>query len=380
MGGAWSPADEIIFAPDNRTPLHRVPVGGGVSTAITSLDSERGENSHRWPQFLPDGQQFIFTIRASDPQNSVLAAGSLGSTEVKRLFRVQSNARFAAAPEGRAGYMLFVRDHALIAQPFDGSSLASQGEPIGVTQGLLHNVVSVFADFSTSDNGKVLVYRRGSGLRQLSWFDRGGKPLGSIRAPGEQIQPRISPDGKKLAVSMPDPFTGNRDVWVMDLAAGVPQRLTSHPANDWQPVWSPDGNKIVFASDRKGGRQGLYRRLASGGSEDEELLENALGPSDWSLDGRFLLFEGVEPAETRNLSLLPLQGPREPIPFVERKFAEDDAYFSPDGRWIAYNSNESGKSEVYVRPAPKAVTGAEPGPEGPRPRSRMRVLPRSRRT
>jgi Tol biopolymer transport system component len=363
LGGAWSPFGEIVFAPDNRTPLHRVPAGGGVSTAITSLDSERGENSHRWPQFLPDGRQFMFTIRASDPQNTVLAAGSLGSTEVKRLLRVQSNARFAPAPEGRAAYLLFARDRALIAQPFDGTSLALRGEPIGVTQGLLHNVVSVFADFSTSANGKVLVYRRGSDLHELSWFDRDGKRLESIRAPGEQIQPRISPDGKKLAVSMPDPYTGNRDVWVMDLAAGVPQRLTSNPANDWQPVWSPDGNRIAFLSDRKGGRPGLYQRLASGGREDQELWENGSSPSDWSLDGRFLLFQA---ADTGNLSLLPLQAPSEPIPFLQRKFAENDAYFSPDGRWIAYTSNESGKSEVYVRPSPKAVTGAEPGPEGTR--------------
>ena len=365
LGGAWSPAGEIIFAPANRTPLHRVPAGGGVSTAITSLDAQRGENSHRWPQFLPDGRQFIFTIRAADPENTVLAAGSLGSTEIKRLFRVQSNARFAAATEARAGYMLFARDRVLIAQPFDGTSLASRGEPIGVTQGLVHNVVSVFADFSTSANGEVLLYRRGSGLYQLAWFDRGGKRLESIRAPGEQIQPRISPDGKKLAVSMPDPYTGNRDVWVMDLAAGVPQRLTASPANDWQPVWSPDGDQIVFTSDRKGGRHGLYWRLASGASEDKELLEDSTSPSDWSLDGRFLLFERDQPRGARHLFVLPLQGPRQPIPFLQRAFAETDAHFSPDGRWIAYTSNESGNHEVYLRPSLKAA-GSQPGPEGPR--------------
>jgi len=365
LGGAWSPAGEIIFAPANRTPLHRVPAGGGVSSAITTLDAQRGENSHRWPQFLPDGKQFIFTIRATNPENTVLAAGSLGSTEIRRLFRVESNARLAAAPDG-TDYILFARSRALIAQPFDRANLAPRGEPIGVMQGLLHNVVSVFADFSTSANGEVLVYRRGSGLLQLSWFDRSGRRLESIRAPGEQIQPRISPDGRKLAVSMPDPYTGNRDVWVLDLGAGVPQRLTSHPANDWQPIWSPDGSRIAFSSDRKGGRQGLYQRLASDGSEDEELLEDATAPTDWSLDGRFLLFQRDQPRLSRHLLVLPLQGTRAPLPFLQRTFADTDAHFSPDGRWIAYTSNESGRHEVYVRPSPKAVTGTEPGPQGSR--------------
>jgi Tol biopolymer transport system component len=367
LGGTWSAAGEIVFAPSNRTPLHRVSAGGGVSTPITSLDPERGENSHRWPHFLPDGRRFLFTIRAADPGNTVLAAGSIGSPEVKRLFRAHSNVRYAPARNGRAGYLLFVRDHALIAQPFDANSLELRGEPTGVTQGLWHNVVSVSAHFSVSDNGQVLVYSRGSGLHQLWWFDRDGKRLESIGGPGEQIQPRISPDGTKLAVSMPDPYTGNRDVWVMELATGVPQRVTFAPSNDWQPSWSPDGSRIVFTSDRKSGQGGLYQRLVSGGSEDEDLFQDGGSPSGWSPDATFILFQRAQPAGNPSLWLLPI-GPqrRESIPFTQKRFAESDGHFSPDGRWIAFTSNESGRAEVYVAPSPEVVTGKRPRPVGPR--------------
>ena len=366
LGGTWSPTGEIVFAPSNRSPLHRVSAGGGVSSPITKLETARGENSHRWPQFLPDGGRFLFTIRSADPENTILAVGSLDSQEIRRLFRVQSNARFAPAPSARDGYLLFARERVLIAQPFDATGLELHGEPIGLAQGLLHNVVSVFADFSVSDNGAVLVYRLGSGLNQLWWFDRAGKRLESIGGPGEQIQPRLSPDGGKLAVSMPDPFTGNRDVWVIELVTGVPQRLTFAPSNDWQPSWSPDGSRIVFTSDRKSGRGGLYQRLASGGSEDEDLFQDGGSPSDWSLDGRFVLFERAQQAGNPSLWLLPIGPRREPIPFSQKRFAESDAHFSPDGRWIAFTSNESGRAEVYVAPSPEAVTGAKPWPEGPR--------------
>jgi Tol biopolymer transport system component/tRNA A-37 threonylcarbamoyl transferase component Bud32 len=366
LGGAWSPNGEIVFAPGNRTPLHRVPAGGGVPSPITSLDSERGENSHRWPQFLPDGRRFLFTIRAADPENTMLAVGSLDSQPIRRLFRVQSNVRFAPGTGARDGYLLFARDRALIAQPFDAASLELRGEPAGLMQGLLHNVVSVFADFSVSDNGGVLVYRRGSGLNQLSWFDRNGKRLESIGGLGEQIQPRLSPDGKKLAISMPDPQTGNRDVWVMELSTGVPQRLTFVPSNDWQPTWSPDGTRILFSSDRKGGQGGLYQRLASGAGDDEGLLDNAGTATDWSLDGRFILFQRSLSGEQTDIRILPLNPPREPISFSQRGLYETDAHFSPDGRWIAYTSNESGRHEVYVRPFPKPASGVEFGSQGPR--------------
>jgi Tol biopolymer transport system component len=290
----------------------------------------------------------------------------LDSQPIQRLFRVQSNVRFAPGTGARDGYLLFARDRALVAQPFDGATLELRGEPAGLTQGLLHSTVSVFADFSVSDNGGVLVYRRGSGLNQLWWFDRAGKRRESIAEPGQQIQPRLSPDGRKLAVSMPDPRTGNRDVWVMELATGVPQRLTVVPSNDWQPTWSPDGTRILFSSDRKGGQNGIYQRLASGAGDDEELLNSAGTATDWSLDGRFVLFQLPLTGTQPDIWVLPLAPPREPISFAQREFAEADAHFSPDGRWIAYTSNESGRHEVYVRPFPNSSSGAESGSQGPR--------------
>jgi Tol biopolymer transport system component/tRNA A-37 threonylcarbamoyl transferase component Bud32 len=366
LGGAWSLSGEIVFAPGNRTPLQRVPAGGGVPSAITALDAERGENSHRWPQFLPDGRRFLFTIRAADPENTVLAVASLHSQQVQRLFRVQSNARFAPGAEAHDGYLLFARDRALIAQPFDAASLELRGEPAGLAQGLLHNVVSVFADFSVSDDGGVLVYRRGSGLNQLSWFDRGGKRLESIGGPGEQIQPRLSPDGTKLALSMPDPYSGNRDVWLMGLASGVPQRLTFAASNDWQPTWSADGTRILFSSDRKGGQSGIYQRLVSGGGDDEELLGAAHVATDCSRDGRFVLFQRPLSGAQPDIWILPLAAPHEPFPFSERGFAETDAHFSPDGHWIAYTSNESGRYEVYVAPFSAQRNAPQSGPRGPR--------------
>jgi Tol biopolymer transport system component len=292
VGGAWGQDGEIIFSPLYRGPLYRISAMGGPATAITTLNADRSENSHRWPQFLPDGRHFLFTARSALPENTTLSVGSLDSKEIKYLFSVQSSVRFA--PTGRAsiGYLLFVDNGTLVARRFDVATEEVVGEPTGVAESVVHNRASVFADFSVSGNGEVLLYRQGSGLSQLVWFDREGRRLQSLGVPRDQIGPRISPDGKRIAVSSPDPFSGNRDIWVLDAASGISQRLTNDPANDWQAVWSPDSNRIAFTSDRKPGVGNLYIRPASSVSTEDLLLGNGSNPSDWSGDGRFVAFEG----------------------------------------------------------------------------------------
>jgi len=362
LGGAWNREGTILFALPS-SPLYRVPASGGTPIAVTRLDASRHETTHRYPQFLPDGRHFLYLAGnlaggPNDPANQI-HVGSLDSKEDRPVLRADSSAIFASAGSS-AGYLLFARDGNLLAQAFDPRRLEASGDLFPVAQEIsLYRQFWNFANFSTSENG-VLAYQTQRTLSsQMRWFDREGRKVGDLGAVGDYSSPRISPDGKRIAVNATDATTRKRDIWIYDLARGTPTRLTGGGSDNAVAVWSPDGNSILFLSDRKH-QADLYVKATAGGGGEEALLE-AEGqkiPSDWSADGQFIAFESREPAGQRRvtLSILPVAGERKPRPFLQRGSEVGTSRFSPDGRWLAYTSLESGRWEVYV--------AAFPGPGG----------------
>jgi eukaryotic-like serine/threonine-protein kinase len=348
-GGAWSADGVIIFAPREGEGLQRVSAAGGTPEALTTLDSSRGELSHFHPRFLPDGRHFLYLVISAQPENAGIRVGSLDSAETKLL--VNTDASGAYAPPG---YLLFLRDRTLMAQKFDADRLVIVGEPLPVADevGRL-GPGARFALFSVSRTG-VLVHRSGrTDASQLTWFDRQGKQLGTVGPMASYGVPWLSPDERRVTFTGATPEGGNSDIWLMDLARGNPTRLTFDQSPDSSPVWSPDGSRILFTSERDG-HPNLYQSAASGGSADELLVKSDFRKSsnDWSADGKFILYQEQNPKTGLDLWVFPLSGERKPFPFLRTPFDERQGRFSPDGRWIAYASNESGPWQVYVRSFP----------------------------
>ncbi|HEY3028159.1 MAG TPA: protein kinase [Pyrinomonadaceae bacterium] len=348
-GGTWNGEGTILFF--RSEGIYRISAAGGAPAPVSGLEASPQGIECRWPSFLPDGNHFLYLATTPQQETSGVYLASLDGKETKRLFTADSSAIYAPSAGG-GGYLLFARDGALLAQPFDASRLTLMSEPFRIADQVRVNANSR-GFFSVSDNG-TLVYDP-SGERenqQLTWFDRAGKQLETIGALGTFLSPRLSPDEKRVAVSRRDPKTGNFDIYVIDIARGASSRLTSDSANV-NVVWSPDGSRIVWATNRGGSYQ-FYQKLASGVGQEELLLQsnNRIYPTDWSADGRFILYRQVDPKTREDLWILPLDGDRKPFPFLQTPFAETTARFSSDGRWLAYDSDESGNREVYVQTFP----------------------------
>ena len=347
FGGTWNREGDIVFAPDNRVPLQRVSASGGTPQIITALDPARGENSHRWPQFLPDGRHFLYTARSDVREHTGIYVGALDSKDRIWLVEAQSSAALGA-PDS----LLLVREGTLLAQRFNTATLRLSGNAVALAGKVAQNATGAFASFSVSADGQVLTYRpEVENTSQLVWRDRTGTNRGTTGAAGTFGQLRLSPDAKRAAVVMSDKDSGNRDIWLVDVESGTRTRLTSHPANDWHPVWSPDGGQIAFASDRNGVST-IYRKPTDGSGSEEIIstpgIEAHIFPNDWSAT------VGLA-AHTSNLKTLtdvwivPMLGSRRPYALAQTPFQEQTATFSSDGRWIAYVSDESGAPEVYVQ-------------------------------
>ncbi len=352
-GGTWNQEGVILFAPASEGPIYRVSASGGLPTPVTRIDPSRGEASHRWPFFLPDGRHFLYLVASFGSGGQVerhgIYVGSLDSEEEKFLLRAKSTVAYA-----HPGYLIFTRERILLAQPFDLKDLRITGDPFPVAEEIQYFRQTYNALFSVSQNGALLYQpRSASGVSQLVWYDRSGKEIGSLGAPGEQANPRISPDGKRVALDIVDPQTDNTDIWIYESSGGIPTRFTSDPAVETSPIWSPDGGRIVFTSPRPS-HPDLYQRSSSGAGNEEALLpsERSKIPTDWSLDGRFILYRTYDATTNLELWVLPVGGDRKPIPFIKTTFGVSHGQFSPDGRWVAYSSNESGTWEIYVAPFP----------------------------
>jgi eukaryotic-like serine/threonine-protein kinase len=343
-GGSWNGDGVIVFAPSVNGPLYRVSSAGGRTVAVTVLTPS--QIFHRFPSFLPDGKHFLYASRG-EPGDPSVFVGSLDSTNATALLAADSAAIYSPP-----GYLLFVQQSTLLAQPFDLRQLRVTGEthPIAEQVAVFLNAYAA----SVSDKG-TLIYRNGSsgsGNVQLGWFDRTGKLIEWVGMPGGYIGVDLAGDGKRIAVHRHDSNGG--DIWVSDSARGQMRRLTFDASQEnSSPIWSPDGTRIAFASLR-GGKWGIYQKLASGTGNDELLTESELQkmPMSWSPDGKLLVYWLNDPKTGADLWVLPLNGDRKPFLFLADPSDQRLPQISPDGKWIAYRSNETGRQEIYVRPFP----------------------------
>ena len=345
---AWGPHGDIIYRPDNRAPLFRIRDSGGSPRPLTTLNASLTENSHRFPEFLPDGRRFLFTSRCGERANNALYLASLDSPEVTRLMPAQSAFSYIPGAGGRPESLVYYRDGALVAQPFDPDEGRPSGEPAAIVDRVAYNAPSIQAGFRVSRDGRIIIVQGERTGSRLTWFSRSGEEQGTLAAPAEPIQPRISPNGDQVAFAAPDTQTGNRDLWYIEIARGITARLTTHVAADWYPVWSPDGRQLLFASERDGGAESVpYLKTSMDPGISESRHARLRGePHDWSSDGRWIAYVG---SMGRDLFAGPAAG-GEPFPFLATPARETTPRFSPDSRWIAYTSDESGRPEVYVRP------------------------------
>ena len=345
-GGTWNAAGTILVAPLGGGAIFRIPDTGGEAVAVTQLAAS--QTAHGFPQFLPDGDRFVY-YAASGPEAGGVYLAGLQSGVSRRLLDADSPAIFA--PQG---YLLFVRGETLFAHGFDSARGELRGRPFAVADKIVTSRVAgtSIAAVSVAASGQ-LVYRTGGEAqrRQFAWFDRSGRALGTVGEsdPSYALSPSLSPDGRRVA--MHRFVAGNTDIWILELARGALSRFTTHPANEIYPIWSPDGKRILFDSNR-GGAYALYEKATDGTADEKVVLARNAQPTDWSRDGSLLLFQHRDLKTAADLWVLPIGRGQEPAPVVHTEFDERGGQFSPDGRWIAYASTESGRSEVYVQPFP----------------------------
>ena len=360
-GADWGPGGQIVYAPSPSSGLTSVSADGGEPTPVTTLDETAKEVTHRWPQFLPDGRHVLFTAHvaaAGGFDAATLKVVDLDSGEQTVVYRGGYYGRYA-----ESGHLLFVNEGTLFAVPFDAGRLEIVGSVAPVAEGVADDPGSGGAQFSVSRNG-VLVHRRGSsgpGQYPAVWLDRDGQTTTLLPEARTYVEARVSPDGRRVA--MTELNGGNWDVWVYDLDRGTRTRLTFADGIEGPAVWSPDSSELIYSSDADGSDD-LWRKAADGSGEAVQLTHEdvQLFVSDWSSNGRYVLAlrggpqdQAIGWAGGADIGYLDLQAEEvKVVPFLATRFQESEAAFSPDGRWVAYQSNESGRVEIYVRPFPPA--------------------------
>ena len=359
--GSWNRDDVILFTPKGDAPIHRVSASGGTPSPVTSLDAARGEVQHSFPFFLPDGQHFLFFTVGTRSGGMVGPGGIYVSSLDGRSAPVQvvedgSNAKYGS------GRLIFMRRGTLVSQPFDPNALRASGEPQPIVEQVQvagSASTGMSGAYSVSENG-VLTYQTGVVIRsQLAWFDRKSTRTGNFGDEADYADVVLSPDESRVATSILDPAINTRDIWTYDVASGTRTRFTFDPSDDFAPTWSHDGKDLVFSSLRTGGSITMFRRAADGSGKEAPIAADGLGlgkfATHFSHDGQFLLYIGGGGIIGRSdLWVAVPSGDRQAFPFVETEFVESHGRFSPDGRWIAYMSRESGQSEVFVRPFNRA--------------------------
>jgi len=343
--GSWSRDNLILFTPNPTSPLHAIPATGGTPRPVTRLDSTSGDVLHRNAVFLPDGRHFLYVaVSAREGETTGARAVLVGSLDESEPARVVIEGGSSAAYS--LGHLVFLRDNRLVAQPFDLGRLALTGEPTPITEQVELTGPTSTA-FTVSESG-LLAYQPASGPgSQLVWFDREGRRLGTLGEPADYGDVELSPDGRRAAVSVLTGPSNTRDIWVFDTGRGVRTRLTFDAADDVTPVWSSDSTRILFASNRAG-HFDIYEKSATGVGSDEVIIQDDSEkyPTAWSPDGLSVLYWtfGSEGAQLRRLS----RAAKPPSTAGFLGPPANPGRISPNGRWVAYYSNESGRSEVYV--------------------------------
>jgi Tol biopolymer transport system component len=350
-GGTWSAENVIVFAA--RYALFAVPASGGTPTSVATLNRDRQENQLLYPQFLPDNRHFLYVARSGRSGQSGAYVGSLDGKPPTRLFSTTSFVRYAAP-----GHLLSVREGALVSQSFNPVTLAVGSEATTIVQHVTA-IGPLNGRFDVSQTGLLAFFARSSVPDQLlRWFDRAGNALGDLTETGSYAYFRIGSDGGRVVVDRGQDPTGGRSVWVYDTDGRPPTRVTFGGLDEWHPVWGPDAQAVTFMSYRDGPGD-IYMKSLSKAAPEEPLLTSGDQkiPFDWSADGRFLAYV-TEGANSQDLWVLPRAPKGAPIPIAQTPFNEAKPRFSPDGRFIAYQSDETGeREEVFVQPFPP--TGAK---------------------
>ncbi len=348
-GGSWSKDNVIVFSPLPPSPLFQVAAGGGKARPVTTLESQRGQTSHRFPTFLPDGRHFLAYVQGTTEGPNILL-GSLDSKESRLILRADTGVIFAA-PD----FVLFVRSGTLRAQRIDLKTFALVGDPVSLAEGVQTSSALQFASVSASSDG-LLAYTRGESatFSTLQLLDRSGKEVGTVGTAADQLDPRMAPDGHAVIVSRSD-RGGTLDIWSIDLRRNIETRLTFSPANEWSPVWSPDSKSVVYTSfeNRPGD---LFIKCVEGSGAGEPLLvdKRLKIASDWSSDGRYVIYHALSPLSRWDIEAYSVPE-KKIIPLLNGTFSEIGGHLSPDGRWLAYASDASGRDEVYVQRFPVAT-------------------------
>ena len=367
-GGAWSPDNTIVYTPDFRDSLWKVNANGGAAERLTTLDAPR-HTTHRWPSFLPDGKHFLFFATnhsGTGPDQNGIYLGSTDSNAIKLILPSDSAGQYAS------GYLLYHLQSALIAQKFDPGTATLSGDPIALADHIQYDPTVWRTTFGASENGTLITASGDSTLNTgLVWVDRSGKDVGYalkehfLYLGGPLAGMRLSPDGKRLAITVGQP---KADIFVYDLVQGTKTRITFNPAQNIQPSWSPDGQRIVFAElsgSRASAGSTIHARVANGGGQDELLIgeqNNSTLPvtfswPQWSSDGKYLVYSKASGPSGGAIWAVPTSGDKTPFPVVQPQSQQGTIQFSrlsPDGKWLAYTSTESGREELYITSFPRA--------------------------
>jgi serine/threonine protein kinase len=349
-GGTWGADGTILFTPNVSSPVFRVAASGGTPQQVTTLNGSLNERSHRWAQWLPDNKHFLFFAQRAVVGTGGIYAGSLDGGAPKLIMQNDSNAVYSPP-----GNLLFVRQGILMAQRFDALQLRLDGDAVPLVEHVGVNAITSRAIFAVSQTG-IMVYEAGNATGdadQLIWYDRAGKQIDATGTPGLYLEPSFSADSSKLAISSLPGGTGNLNIWVFDLARATKTRLTFPPSSDRQPNWAPDGKSVAFVSNRNGPPH-IYLNASDGtGAPTALTVDDAseFAPR-FSADGRYVLFERLaeQPNSRREIWGVPLSGDRKAFPVIQSQYDVYGPALSSDGKWLAYESRESGRPEICVIP------------------------------
>lgn len=358
MGADWGPNNTIIFAPGWNTPIYRVPAAGGAPQPLTQLDAGRGENSHRWPRFLPGGKAILFTVKTlktSTFDDAQIAVQALGGGPHRIVVEGGSSPMYVSP-----GYIIFARANSLLAMPFNLETLEPTGSAFTLLEGVSWRPSTGAAQYAVSANGS-LAYVAGTSKgpdQTLVWVNRKGSVTPIPIPPQTYRAINVSPDGRLITASI---TAANDDIWIADSTRGTLTRLTAESGNNHVPIWTSDSKRVVFLADRGG----IYWKAADASGDDELLSPSAGTPVSVSPDGRFLVYAAGDPKTKDDLWIVPLRRNATPQPLVRTPFNESRGVISPDGRWISYDSDTTGRREVYVRafpgPGPVVQVSSEGG-------------------
>jgi Tol biopolymer transport system component len=356
-GGSWNADGTIVFT--TRYTIDRISASGSDRRVVATLNRDFQENSLRFPRFLPDGQHFLYVARSGRAGNSGAYVGSIDGTPPVRLFAATSHVEYAPP-----GFLLYVRDSELVARPFDADALTVGDEIFTVVNRIEANAGGMNGQFAVSDNGVLAYLQRNTEVKAvLQWYDRAGRRLDAMGAPARHASFRLSPDGQRVLVDLASDRLVVRDVWVLSLS-GAPTRVTFGESDDWQPFWSPDGTSVGFMSYRNGVGD-LFVKSLDGTGAERQLLPPASEPGpddqkipgDWSLDGKLVAFWSERPDSRGDVWVQPVVGSQQPIAVARTPANERRPRFSPDSRFVAYESDATGTNEIFVQPVPP--TGAK---------------------